>query len=89
MENTIVLHGHYRHYKTQMIYEVMGFALHSETREEMVIYKALYNCEEFGNNRVWVRPKNMFLEKVNYQGHILPRFELISKFDFDIINPEN
>jgi hypothetical protein len=60
-------------------YEVIGFALHSETYEEMVIYKALYHCPQFGNNRIWVRPKAIFLQQVDYNGLSLPRFKLISE----------
>lgn len=73
-----IQYGKYRHSKTGKLYEVIGFARHSETHEEMVIYKALYNCENFGNNQVWVRPKKMFLEKVIHNGESVARFEWIS-----------
>lgn len=69
--------GNYQHYKTRNLYQVLGFALHSETYEEMVIYKALYNCDKFGNNQIWVRPKRMFLEVVEYNGQPIQRFKLI------------
>ena len=46
--------GKYRHYKGNF-YEVLGMALHSETLEEMVVYKALY-----GDGGVWVRPASMW-----------------------------
>lgn len=70
--------GKYQHYKTGNLYEVIGIALHSETREEMVIYKALYHCEEFDDNRIWVRPKKMFLEYVEQNGKQIPRFKPIA-----------
>lgn len=70
----VIIGGHYRHYKRGHLYEVVGFALHSETYEEMVIYKALYECEEFGPDRVWVRPKAIFLEKVWHEGRVTFRF---------------
>ncbi len=74
----IIKFGKYRHYKrTENLYQVIDIALHSETYEEMVIYKALYHCEKFGNNRLWVRPKSMFLEDVEYNGKTVPRFQLI------------
>lgn len=44
------------------LYEIMGFARHSETHEDMVVYRALYHCDEFGDNQLWVRPKQMFFE---------------------------
>lgn len=67
------IQGTYRHYKGNM-YEVIGVAKHSETLEELVVYKALY-----GDGQLWVRPKEMFLEKVTYEGRLQPRFERIQK----------
>jgi hypothetical protein len=73
-----IQYGKYRHYKTQKLYEIMGIVLHSETKEEMVIYKALYYSEQFGNHQIWVRPKKMFFENVNHNGDSVPRFKYIS-----------
>lgn len=68
----------YRHYKNNdHIYEIVGVARHSETLEEMVVYKALYESEEFGKDCIWVRPKTMFLENVIIEGKEIPRFEKI------------
>ena len=75
-----IYYGTYLHYRTEQLYEVIGFALHSETYEEMVIYKALYFCEKFGANQVWVRPRKMFLEMVEHNGCIVPRFMLVDKY---------
>ncbi len=70
--------GVYRHYKGKL-YKVTGLARHSETLEEMVIYQALYQSEEFGYGATWIRPKKMFEEEVTVQGKTLPRFEFISE----------
>ena len=51
---------HYRHFKGGR-YTVLGVATHSETLEEMVVYRN----DDDGN--VWVRPKAMFMDKVNDQ----------------------
>ena len=48
--------GKYRHFKGGE-YEVIGIAYHSETGEEMVVYKALY-----GDGKTWVRPASMLNE---------------------------
>ena len=68
--------GCYRHYKGKY-YEVLGIARHSETREELVVYKALYETE-FGPESLWVRPKRMFLEKVEVDGRMVPRFKPVA-----------
>jgi hypothetical protein len=72
-------YGKYQHYRTEKLYEVVGVALHSETHEEMVIYKALYQCDKFGDNQVWVRPKTMFLEFIDHNGRSVPRFKWINE----------
>ncbi len=68
--------GKYKHYKGKM-YEVIGVARHSETLEELVVYRALYHSDEWGDNALWVRPKEMFLEMVEIDGKKVPRFEFI------------
>ena len=61
--------GRYRHYKGKE-YEVIGVARHSETLEELVIYRALY-----GERGLWVRSRGMFMESVEVEGHSVPRFQ--------------
>jgi len=63
--------GIYRHYKGNL-YEVVGFAVHSETLEDMVIYKALY-----GEMKTWVRPLIMWEELVDFEGEQIKRFEIV------------
>jgi hypothetical protein len=63
--------GKYKHYKGNH-YEVVGIARHSETLEKMVVYRALY-----GDNEIWVRPLEMFLETVEYNGKKVLRFKII------------
>ncbi|MDD6684170.1 MAG: DUF1653 domain-containing protein [Clostridiales bacterium] len=60
--------GIYRHYKGNS-YRVEGLALHSETLEPMVIYRALY-----GTGEMWVRPAKMWNEMVSVNGEMVPRF---------------
>ena len=61
--------GRYRHYKGKE-YTVLGVARHSETEQELVVYR-----QEYGDHGLWVRPRAMFLETVEVDGHIVPRFE--------------
>ena len=63
--------GKYRHFKGNE-YEVIGVAKHSETLEEMVVYKALY-----GDGGLWVRDARMFEETVIVNGETKKRFTLI------------
>lgn len=60
--------GRYRHFKGQP-YEVIGTARHSETQEELVVYRALY-----GEGGLWVRPRAMWDEHVERDGYAGPRF---------------
>lgn len=62
--------GLYRHYKGA-VYEVTGWARHSETLEIFVVYKATYQPE--GEN-LWVRPLKMFIETVQINGQAIKRF---------------
>lgn len=66
--------GKYRHYK-QKEYQVVGIARHSETMEDMVIYKPLYKSD----SEFWVRPLAMFTENVEVDGKTMPRFEYIGE----------
>ncbi len=67
--------GRYRHYKGKE-YEVIGIARHSETEEELVVYRTLY-----GNFDLWVRPKVMFMETVLIDGVEVPRFQRIGEME--------
>ena len=65
--------GRYRHFKGNE-YEVLGMARHSETMEEMVVYRALYG--EFG---LWIRPAAMWHETVDREDYSGPRFLYIGE----------
>lgn len=60
--------GIYRHFKGNL-YELIDIATHSETREEMVVYRALY-----GERGLWVRPLSMWSEVVERDGKRMTRF---------------
>ena len=60
--------GRYQHFKGGR-YEVIGTARHSETLEEMVVYRALY-----GDGGLWVRPAAMWDEIVERDSYRGPRF---------------
>ena len=65
--------GRYRHFKGKE-YEVLGVARHSETDEELVVYRALYG--DFG---LWVRPVSMWNEAVERDGKTFRRFTYIGE----------
>ena len=65
--------GRYRHFKGNE-YQVLGVARHSETEEEMIVYRALY-----GEGGLWVRPAAMWLETVTRDGVTQPRFTYIGE----------
>lgn len=69
--------GIYEHYKGKR-YEVLGIARHSETLEELVVYKALYDTPDFGFGALWVRPIAMFEEEINVGNIQVKRFKKIN-----------
>ena len=71
--NLMIKLGKYRHYKGKE-YQVIGIAKHSETLEDLVVYKALY-----GEGQMWVRPVKMFEEMVAVDEKETPRFEFIGE----------
>lgn len=67
--------GYYEHYKGKK-YLALGVAKHSETLEDLVVYICLYE-NETGNGNLWVRPKSMFLEDIEVNGKMIPRFKFL------------
>ena len=65
--------GRYCHFKGKE-YEVLGVARHSETEEELVVYRALY-----GDFSLWVRPVSMWNEPVERDGKTFRRFTYIGE----------
>lgn len=68
--------GRYRHYKGKN-YVVLGTARHSETEEELVVYRL-----DYGDYSLWVRPRAMFEETIELDGIRRPRFEFIESAPF-------
>lgn len=69
--SSLIQLGKYRHFKGNE-YEVIALAKHSETEEDMVVYRALYG--EYG---IWVRPASMWQEEITRDGKTFKRFEKI------------
>ena len=65
--------GVYEHYKGNK-YQLLGIAIHSETLEELVVYKGHY-----GREFSWVRPLKDFFETVEVNGVAKPRFRYLGK----------
>lgn len=72
----VKIHGIYKHFKGNF-YFVEDIAYHSETKEKMVVYRALY-----GDHRLWCRPYDMFLSEVDHKKY--PNVK--QKYRFELIN---
>lgn len=65
----LVFGGIYEHFKGKR-YQLLHLAKHSETLEELVVYKQLY-----GDECIWVRPLDMFVEQIKHEGKLVKRFK--------------
>lgn len=79
-DKTSIQPGRYRHFKGNE-YTVLGTARHSETLEEMIVYR-----QEYGEHGLWVRPRAMFSETMNVDGRDVPRFERLEASSESIHN---
>ena len=81
MRNVLKIKGIYKHFKGDY-YIVEDIAIHSETKEEYIIYRALY-----GNNNLYIRPKDMFLSEVDHKKY--PNIKQRYRFELQNIESVN
>jgi len=71
--------GLYKHTKSGKECRVLGIGNHSETLEKFVVYQEQLDSKEFGPKPIWIRPVDMFSEKVEIDGEMKDRFEFVGE----------
>lgn len=69
----------YRHYKNKQQYTVIaiGYYTEAEPLRECVVYQAHYDTDDLGAKPIFIRPRDMFEEQLEYAGQTVDRFQIV------------